>query len=63
VARLDDALNQHRTETAEVKKRWLEPVKKLIGQISANFSQYFALMKCAGEVDVSVPDHPVSFAV
>jgi len=54
-----EALDQHRNETAAVKQRWLEPVKTLIGRISRNFSQYFAAMKCAGEVDVSVPENPV----
>lgn len=53
------ALDQHRTDTAAVKQRWLEQVKTLIGRISRNFSQYFAAMKCAGEVDVSIPDNPV----
>ena len=59
VSQHEEALVQHRTETAAVKQRWLEPVKELIGRISSNFSQYFAAMKCAGEVDVSVPDNPV----
>ena len=63
VARLDQALVQHRNDTAAVKQRWIEPVKELIGRISRNFSQYFAAMKCAGEVDVSVPDNPVSISV
>jgi len=59
VSRLEEQLANHRDETAIVKERWIEPVKQLIGRISRNFSQYFAAMKCAGEVDVSVPDNPV----
>jgi len=63
VARHEDELVQHRNETATVKERWIEPVKRLISRISRNFSQYFAAMKCAGEVDVSVPDNPVCVGV
>ena len=59
VARLNEELAHHRNETDAVKRRWIEPVKELVGEISRNFSQYFAAMKCAGEVDVSVPDNPV----
>jgi len=62
VTRHEEALVQHRNETAAVKQRWLEPVKGLIGRISRNFSQYFAAMKCAGEVDVSIPENPVQMA-
>ena len=63
VVRHEEALVQHRNETTAVKQRWLEPVKDLVGRISRNFSQYFAAMKCAGEVDVSVPDNPVRQSV
>ena len=58
-SRLDQELVQHRSETAAVKERWIESVKELIGRISRTFSQYFSAMKCAGEVDVSIPDNPV----
>ena len=63
VARHEEALLRHRTETDEVKQRWLEPVKQLVGRISRNFSQYFAAMKCAGEVDVSVPENEVCIQI
>ena len=63
VAQHEESLVQHRNETTAVKQRWLEPVKELVGRISRNFSQYFAAMKCAGEVDVSIPDNPVRASV
>jgi len=59
VSRLEQDLSEHRSETTTVKHRWIEPVKELIGRINRNFSAYFAAMKCAGEVDISVPDNPV----
>ena len=62
-SRLDQELVQHRSETAAVKERWIEKVKELIGRISQTFSQYFSAMKCAGEVDVSIPDNPVRIVV
>ena len=45
----------------EVKAKWIEPLKDLIGRINQNFGYYFSTMKCAGEVDLAIPNNPVSF--
>uniref|UniRef100_A0A672LQ34 Structural maintenance of chromosomes protein 5 n=1 Tax=Sinocyclocheilus grahami TaxID=75366 RepID=A0A672LQ34_SINGR len=41
---LDDKTN--------AKERWLNPLKRLVEQISERFSEFFRSMQCAGEVDL-----------
>ena len=53
-------LDNHQGEVEQVKAEWLDPLKDLIGRINDNFAYYFSTMKCAGEVDLSIPDNPVS---
>ena len=59
VSDLGEKIRGHRSETEVVRRRWLDPLKDLIGQISSNFSAYFTAMKCAGEVSLSIPQNPV----
>nr|XP_019945077.1 PREDICTED: structural maintenance of chromosomes protein 5 [Paralichthys olivaceus] len=47
-----DALNTYRQSIAEAKERWLTPLKHLVEQINAKFSNFFRSMQCAGEVDL-----------
>uniref|UniRef100_A0A672LM63 Structural maintenance of chromosomes protein 5 n=1 Tax=Sinocyclocheilus grahami TaxID=75366 RepID=A0A672LM63_SINGR len=52
---LDDktnALRTYRQNIAEAKERWLNPLKRLVEQISERFSEFFRSMQCAGEVDL-----------
>ena len=53
-------LAQHQEDIEKIKTRWIDPIKDLIARINENFSFYFSSMKCAGEVDLSVPENPVS---
>ena len=52
-------LTAHRHEISEIKGQWLDPLKELIGCINENFGRFFHSMKCAGEVDLNVPENPV----
>lgn len=36
----------------QAKELWLNPLKRLVDQINAKFSEFFRSMKCAGEVDL-----------
>ena len=56
----DDALHRHQAEVEEIKAQWLGPLQDLIQRIDKNFSHFFSNMKCAGEVDLNVPENPVS---
>lgn len=61
MSELKDNIEKHRKETDVVRQRWVDPLKDMINQISHNFSAYFAAMKCAGEVTLSVPPNPVCY--
>ncbi|EPB79517.1 hypothetical protein ANCCEY_01337 [Ancylostoma ceylanicum] len=39
---------------------WKEPVEELIRKINVNYSKFFALLGCAGEVYLDVPEDPCS---
>ncbi|XP_074538571.1 structural maintenance of chromosomes protein 5 [Halichoeres trimaculatus] len=45
-------LDAYRQNISEAKERWLEPLKQLVEQINAKFSDFFRHMQCAGEVDL-----------
>ncbi|KAK2851334.1 hypothetical protein Q5P01_007610 [Channa striata] len=47
-----NALNVYRQNISEAKERWLNPLKQLVEQINAKFSDFFRSMQCAGEVDL-----------
>ena len=56
----DEAVRHHQEEIEEIKARWLDPLKELIQRINENFSFFFKSMKCAGEVDLNIPEQIVS---
>lgn len=41
------------------KAEWLPQVLDLIKRINANFTRFFSLMKCVGEVSLEKPDNEV----
>ncbi|RCN45563.1 hypothetical protein ANCCAN_08398 [Ancylostoma caninum] len=41
---------------------WKEPVEELIRNINVNYSKFFALLGCAGEVYLDVPEDPLNIA-
>ncbi|XP_060913080.1 structural maintenance of chromosomes protein 5 [Labrus mixtus] len=45
-------LTAYRQNISEAKERWLNPLKQLVEQINAKFSDFFRHMQCAGEVDL-----------
>uniref|UniRef100_K1QNC5 Structural maintenance of chromosomes protein 5 n=1 Tax=Magallana gigas TaxID=29159 RepID=K1QNC5_MAGGI len=49
------ALSGHQEKIEEIKRQWLEPLRELMEKINENFGYFFSCMKCAGEVDLSVP--------
>lgn len=49
---LKDEMNIKRSE-------WLPQVLDLIKRINANFTRFFSLMKCVGEVSLEKPDNEV----
>ena len=53
-------MNQHQTLTEDAKKEWLDPLQQLIGRINRSFGVFFNAIKCVGEVDLNVPENPVS---
>ena len=60
VVQREEELNKHKEEIENIKVAWLEPLQALISRINHNFSYFFRNMNCAGEVDLKVPDPPVS---
>ena len=63
VTKRDAELLNHRQTIEETKLKWLEPLKELISRINKNFAYFFNCLKCAGEVDLNIPDNPVSLSV
>jgi len=59
VKKYSEKLENHTTRMEEAKTGWLTPLRELIGEINKNFAYYFKCMKCAGEVDLDVPENPV----
>ncbi|XP_078313053.1 structural maintenance of chromosomes protein 5-like [Crassostrea virginica] len=49
------ALSGHQEKIEEIKRQWLDPLRELMEKINENFGYFFSCMKCAGEVDLSVP--------
>ncbi|XP_030323655.1 structural maintenance of chromosomes protein 5 [Calypte anna] len=47
-------LDKYKQNIAQVKEKWLNPLKKLTEQINEKFSNFFSSMQCAGEVDLHV---------
>ena len=56
------ALSGHQEKIEEIKRQWLDPLRELMEKINENFGYFFSCMKCAGEVDLSVPANEVSDA-
>lgn len=52
-------LLRRQQDIEDMKEQWLGPLRDLIGRISHNFTNFFRSMRCAGEVDLAVPDNPV----
>lgn len=50
-------LEKQRTDTENIKQEWLPPLQELISKINNNFSHFFSSMKCAGEVDLNIPEN------
>ena len=59
VGTLRKQLEDHKKEVEKVKQRWIVPLQALIDRINVKFSEFFRLMKCAGEVNLKIPDNPV----
>jgi chromosome segregation ATPase len=53
-------LDTHKGDIDQVKRRWIEPLQELIARINKNFAYFFRCLKCAGEVDLDIPENPVS---
>ncbi|XP_019586163.1 structural maintenance of chromosomes protein 5 isoform X1 [Rhinolophus sinicus] len=49
-----DELDKYRENISQVKERWLNPLKELVGKINEKFSSFFSSMQCAGEVDLHI---------
>ncbi|XP_061873790.1 structural maintenance of chromosomes protein 5 isoform X2 [Colius striatus] len=47
-------LDNYKQNIAQVKEKWLNPLKKLIEKINEKFSNFFSSMQCVGEVDLHV---------
>ena len=69
IARLEQEVEEKRStlehqqgETERIKAEWLEPLKSLMARINQNFSYFFRCMRCAGEVDLFVPENEVGSA-
>ncbi|XP_024935693.1 structural maintenance of chromosomes protein 5 [Cephus cinctus] len=48
--------------TENIRDKWLPPLSNLIERINHNFSSYFTLMNCAGEVSLVHDENPMDFA-
>lgn len=49
-------LDNHQAEIEQAKQQWIKPLKELMNRINTSFSYFFSCMKCAGEVDLHVPE-------
>ena len=54
-------IENYKKEMEVIRSRWIGPLQELIENINKNFSNFFKIMRCSGEVDLKVPDNPVSF--
>ena len=54
------ALERHQSEIEEIRQAWIGPLQDLISRINANFSHFMKCLKCAGEVDLNIPENHVS---
>lgn len=45
----------------KIRPVWVTALEKLIRRINENFSAYFQLMECSGEVSLKIPKNPVRF--
>ncbi|KAK3581703.1 hypothetical protein CHS0354_031101 [Potamilus streckersoni] len=53
--------NHHHQDIEEAKAHWIQPLKQLISRINDSFSHFMKCLKCAGEVDLSVPGDPEDY--
>ena len=63
ITQQEQELAKHKEDIEKIKKEWLEPLKELIKQISNNFRNFFRMLKCAGEVELAVPENPVIYFI
>ena len=54
-------MSRHQADIEEAKRHWLQPLEELIERINRSFGMFFNSMKCVGEVDLNVPENPVSY--
>ena len=52
-------LAEHREQVQQIKEKWLPLLNSLLESINKNFSHFFKSLKCAGEVDLNIPENPV----
>ncbi|WAR23390.1 SMC5-like protein [Mya arenaria] len=52
--------DSHQEKIEEAKARWLGPLQELIGRINKAFSHFFRKLQSVGEVELHIPDNPVS---
>ena len=58
------ALEGHTEKISDVKRCWLGQVEDLIQRIDQNFSRFFSLMKCVGDVTLGIPtENNVSYTL
>ncbi|ESP05608.1 hypothetical protein LOTGIDRAFT_102434, partial [Lottia gigantea] len=55
------AKENHQDEVNRAKEEWLGPLQQLIARINKNFSYFFQCMKCAGEVELAIPENPEDY--
>ncbi|KAL3866036.1 hypothetical protein ACJMK2_043377 [Sinanodonta woodiana] len=53
--------NHHHQDIEEAKAHWIQPLQELISRINDSFSHFMKCLKCAGEVDLSVPENPEDY--
>ncbi|KAK7009115.1 structural maintenance of chromosomes protein 5 [Biomphalaria glabrata] len=47
----------HQEDITESKRKWLEPLQRLIEQINNKFSHFFSCLQCCGEVSLNIPEN------
>lgn len=40
---------------------WINPLNKLIKKVNNNYSRFFELLECAGNIELKIPDDKVIF--
>ncbi|KAK0050895.1 structural maintenance of chromosomes protein 5 [Biomphalaria pfeifferi] len=57
ISQTESRRQTHQEDIMESKRKWLEPLQRLIEQINNKFSHFFSCLQCCGEVSLNIPEN------